>query len=495
MSENEYIKPQSGGQTKFLSSTAYEVLFGGAAGPGKSWALIIDALGLQYKNTKLGMAAIECPDYRAVLFRRKTTQFSKLLDEGKKYYPILGGELILKRTGDPGPSFNFPSGARIFICHMEQEDNKEDHQGQEYQYVGFDELTQFTITQYTYLFSRLRNTVPGLFTRIRATTNPTGSGLLWVKKRFIKSGNLELTPGKVYNFEPPESDIKDDPMGKLVEKKSTISKTRQFIPGKLDENKILSEYDPNYALNIKLMGKQYEEALLNGDWDAFGGDFFADFNGRLMKKDPFEIPQHWKLIGSLDPGWSSPCSFSLHASDENGIVYTLFTYYEAKISPQEHAQAIKKRIDEFPWTRGRMPNIIVSGTDAFAKKEKYAIEATERTVEDVFLREGLVLTPAKTDRILGWMAWKQLMRLNKWFYFDFYNDHLINELSSVESDERQPEDIKGRGNDPNVPDHALDQVRYGLMSLFKAPEAPKEEIPLARPFVNQINNKIDSASF
>lgn len=497
MTESKTIEftPQPGGQQRFLSKIYVdEVLYGGAAGPGKSWALVFDALGTQYIHTPLGKPAYQIPDYRAALFRRKTTQFSKLIDEGKKLYAPLGAELTYKRTGDPGPSFNFPSGARIFICHMESEDNKEDHQGIEYQYCGFDELTQFTVTQYMYLFSRLRSTVKHLNARMRATTNPTGSGLIWVKKRFVQNGSLELTPNKLYYFEPDrENDIEVNPTGKIVTNKTKYAKSRMFIPGLLYENKILMDADPFYELNIRSMGKQYEEALLEGNWDAFSGDFFSDFNKSKMEVEPFKIPDNWNLIGSLDPGWSSPCSFGLHAVSPEGEMYKLFTYYEREKSAQEHASAIAKRIDEFPFISKR-PSMIVSGSDAFAKKERYSIYSNEMTFSDVFTKAGLFLVPAKTDRVLGWWAWKQLMRNEKWKYFKGFNEQMVQEIIAAEADDKNVEDLKGRGNDNEVSDHALDETRYGIMAAFKGLMLEPQKAERIRGY-SEMLEQIDEATF
>ena len=487
MSNHIEITPQPGGQQRFLSKIFIdEVLYGGAAGPGKSWALVFDALGTQYLYTELGKPAYECSDYRAALFRRKTTQFSKLIDEGKKLYTPLGATLTYKRTGDPGPSFNFPSGARIFICHMEREENKEDHQGIEYQYVGFDELTQFTVTQYMYLFSRLRSTIPNLNSRMRATTNPTGSGLIWVKKRFIQNGTQKYKPNEKHYFEPDgEEKIEVNPSGKLVNKKTKYSKSRMFIPGLLYENQILMNADPYYELNIKAMGKQYEEALLKGNWDAFIGDFFSDFSKDLAV-EPFIIPETWYIIGSIDPGWSSPCSFGLHAISPEGQIIKLFTYYEREKSGAEHAADIKKRIEEFPFISKR-PGIIVAGHDAFAKKEKFSVYSHEMTWSDFFSKEGLFLTPAKTDRVLGWWTLKQIMRQGKWKYFKGYNDSLVEEIIAAQGDEKNPEDIKGRGNDPEVSDHALDETRYGIMAAFKG-YVPKKPEPVRVPDLIDFEN-------
>ena len=492
MANDSQVRPQAGGQQQFLAKIhVNEVLYGGAAGPGKSWALVYDALGTQYMHTPLGKPAYECSDYRAALFRRKTTQFANLLDEGRKLYIPLGAELVYGRRGDPGPSFNFDGemvsgqfytghkqGARIFICHMENEDNKYDHHGQQYQYAGFDELTQFTVTQYMFLFSRLRSVILYLNARMRATTNPVGSGLIWVKKRFIKTGGHVFKPGDVHWFvADPKREIEDNPTGILKDASEKNARSRMFIPGRLTENLILQESDPDYVLNIMQMGKKYERALKDGDWDAFGGDFFDDHVPAKMALEPFDIPAGWRLIGSLDPGWSSPCSFGLSASDYDGNIFRLFTYYVRDMSPQEHAVAIKKMIKSFRWTKGRWPDLIVSGRDAFARKDLHAINASERTFADVFQAEGFSLQPATTDRVLGWMAWRQLMRQMKWMYFKDYNNPLTEEISAAEHDEKNVEDIKGKGNDPKVSDHALDECRYGIMALYTPAEMISSKYP------------------
>jgi len=493
------ISPQPGGQWDYFRCDEYEVLFGGAAGPGKSWALVADALGLQFKNGPLGIAACFVPSYRAVLFRRKTTQFTKLIDEGKKYYTVepFNAEFIQGRRGDPGPSFNFPTsqkvsgkyytgaiyGARIFICHMEMENNKEDHQGQEYQFVGFDELTQFTLTQYLYLFSRLRSTVLNLTPRIRSTTNPTGIGLVWVKKRFITG----LNPREArYYIADPHKDIIDAPAGIEVQPDHPYGKSRMFIPGRLAENKVLTEADPGYEANIKAMGSKMERALLHGDWDAFGGDFFDDLTPAEggHQVSPFEIPDDWKLEGSLDPGWSSACSFGLNARDHNGKIYRLFTYYQREKSPDEHGKAVLDMIKNFQWTNGRMPSRIVSGHDAWQRKERWTSTPNELTWERIWRTMGLYLTRANTSRVNGWWTWKGIIRSKQWVYFDGYNDDLIEEMVAASHDDKFPEDISGRGNDGSVSDHTLDECRYSVMSLvkpIKAIEEPKKEIPFGIP--------------
>jgi hypothetical protein len=132
---------------------------------------------------------------------------------------------------------------------------------------------------------------------------------------------------------------------------------------------------------------------------------------------------------------------------------------------------------------GRKPSIIVSGTDAFAKKERFSVIAHENTFADVFEVEGLFLSPAYNSRKTGWWRWKSLFpsegKPPKYFIFEGLNEPLLAEMMSVTYDTKDPEDIKGKGNDPSISDHALDEQRYGIMAMFR-PESSKEAPTAAR---------------
>lgn len=480
MTKIRKIKPQPGGQENYFSRQETEVLFGGVAGPGKTWALVVDAGGFQFAGTDLHMPAIYHPDYRAVIFRRKTTELSKLIDEARSIYcnPPINAKFVIKRPGDPGPSINIPGGGRLFLCHLQHEDDKMNHHGLEYQFIGFDELTTFTLTQYLYMFHRLRSTIPGVWSRMRSTTNPVGPGLSWVKKRFIRMGKHYLDPYRRYYWiqDPSADDPYQNPQGLPATAHMPGAMSRIYIPGKLAENKYIQDLE-GYRNQIRAMGRKYSAALLESDWDVFSGDFFDDFGPR-HKVDPFQIPRTWRLLGSLDPGWSSPCSFGLSAVDPKGGIWRLFTYYTSRQSQSYHAEMIAERTRGFTYTDGRMPELVVSGHDAFRPESRKEFAASENYFEDDMKRHGFTMVKASTARIPGWWAWKDAIKRGMWHYFDGYNDALIDEITAAQHDEDDPEDILGRGNDNTVFDHALDECRYLVMAAYKA-ERPKVVDPFA----------------
>ena len=467
--ENVRLAPFDGGQTLYMESPEYEVLFGGETGPGKTAMLVLDAAGIQFQYSQLGKRAIDVESYRAVLFRLKTTQLAKLKDEGDKFFLPLGAEFVYGRHGDPGASYNFKSGARIFLCHLEDIKNVYDHDGQEYQYIGYDELTQFTIFKYLYPQSRLRSKVPHLFTRVRATAMPVGSGLWWVKKRFSVD-----EPYTVRYFTAGDENPELNPRGEEVDASHPDARGRVFIPGYLDENRVVNKGE--YRSNVKLLGKAFERAMLHHDWNAFSGDFFPEFDLDKEHIEPHEIPKEWELICSIDPGWSGICSAGLLARDFNGAIYRIATYYERNRNNQMNAKGVKAFWQHNKFTHGRMPSYFVAGRDAFAHKDRNAVIQSEATFADAFRAEGMNLLPAVTDRTNGWGTMRSLMP-DRFFVFKYFNTPFIDELVSLSHDDKNPNDIKGGGNDPDVKDHAVDDNRYGVMSIFQPEKRPEETRP------------------
>jgi hypothetical protein len=325
-----------------------------------------------------------------------------------------------------------------------------------------------SITQYLYLQSRMRSTIPGLNTRVRATAMPVGAGVIWVKKRF----RLDEPMVKRY-YVSGDLDPVQNPRGIEVERHALNARSRMFVPGYLEENLAVDKEE--YRSNVSQLGKKFVRAMLKNDWEAFSGDFFPDFDFTTELVDPFKIPKEWNLVLSIDPGWGGTCAATLLAQDFTKKVYLVGTYYGRGLRVPDNAAAIKKFWSENKWTDGREPELFPSGHDAWAKKDAKAIQADERTFSDIFYEYDMNLTKAIVDRYNGWGAMQALMP-NNFFVFKRENEPFLDEFVSAETDEKDVHDIKGKGNDPSVVDHALDACRYGIQSLDPVTEVTQRTL-------------------
>lgn len=228
-------------QATFLECDDFEVLYGGAAGGGKSDALLIDALCLQH-------GGVDNKNHRAVLFRRSFPELRDLIDRSLELYKAI----------DPGASYNqtdklwtFSSGAKVEFGYLQHDNDRLKYRGRAWNYIGFDELTLWpTSTCYLYLFSRCRSTDMTLPRYIRATTNPDGPGQKWVMERWgiQEDGKATCIP----------VDIVDEELGTIT------TMYRQFIPARLSENKHLG--GTGYREALLQLPPEERQALLMGLW-------------------------------------------------------------------------------------------------------------------------------------------------------------------------------------------------------------------------------------
>jgi predicted phage terminase large subunit-like protein len=221
-------------QAAFMLLANQEALYGGAAGGGKSAAIL--AAALQY---------VDRPGYDALILRRTFAQLSKpgaLLDMSHAW---LGQFKPQIRWNGSEHKWTFPSGATLSFGHMESENSKYDYQGASWHFVGCDELSQFTDTQYRYMFSRLRKSSDSdIPIRMRGASNPGGCGHEWVKLRFAIGKGLEQSkiPG------------------------------RAFVPARLEDNPGLNRQE--YEASLAELDPITRAQLLAGDWDVYEGGRF-----------------------------------------------------------------------------------------------------------------------------------------------------------------------------------------------------------------------------
>jgi len=262
------IEPQVGPQEAFLSTAADIAIYGGAAGGGKSYALLLEPIR-HYNNALFG----------GVIFRRNTVQVRNqggLWDESEKLYGPLRGH-----PREAYLEWIFPSGMTMKFSHLEHERTVLDWQGAQIPYIGFDELTHFTEQQFFYMMSRNRSTsgVPGY---IRATCNPDSDS--WVRKLIDwwigEDGFPVPERAGVLRWFIRQDDliIWADSREALIEQygKEQQPKSLTFIPSKVQDNKILMEKDPSYLSNLMALSRVDRERLKDGNWNvrASAGMFF-----------------------------------------------------------------------------------------------------------------------------------------------------------------------------------------------------------------------------
>lgn len=308
MSAARKIMPQPGPQTAFLSTTADIAIYGGAAGGGKSFALLLEILR-HYLN----------PLFTAIVFRRNTTHIRNpggLLDESKKLFALLGAtlrELDLLWT--------FPKGMRVKFAHLEYESTVLDYQGAQIPLIGFDELTHFTEQQFWYMLSRNRS-ASGVRSYIRATTNPDADS--WVAKLISwwidqETGYpIAARSGVIRWFVRVDNDLVwADTEKELKDRYPGLEpKSFTFIAASLDDNKILMRNDPGYRANLLAQGRVDRERLLKGNWKVrfsagsyFRREYFPVVD-RLNNVGIVRVVRYWDRAATKpteqtpDPDWT-----------------------------------------------------------------------------------------------------------------------------------------------------------------------------------------------
>lgn len=320
------LSPQDGAQRQFLASSADIVFYGGAAGGGKTWALIAEPL-----------RHIKRPGFTAVIFRRNATQIFNpggLWDEAFKLYPYFGGTPKLQRT-----EWVFPSGAYVRFGHLSEENTVYNWQGSQNCLICFDEITHFSESQFTYMLSRNRS-VCGVKPYIRATCNPDADS--WVKRYiswWINADNgypIKERSGIVRYIARIDNEVK---FAEKVEDLTSLygsdcmPKSITFIPASLYDNKILMEANPDYLANLKGLSKVERERLLYGNWKiqpTAGNNFRREW---VKVIEPEELPSKlhfvrgWDLAGtpvtpeSPDPDYTT--SVLMGKDNETGIIYVI----------------------------------------------------------------------------------------------------------------------------------------------------------------------------
>ena len=424
--EREIIfQPNDGPQTEFLAAMEQEVFYGGARGGGKSYAMLVDPLRYCHKQ-----------HHRALLLRRSMPELRDLISHSQRLYTrAFPGA----KWREQEKEWRFPSGARIEFGYAENLTDVLRYQGQSYTWIGIDELPQYpTPDIYNFLRSSLRSVDPEVPVFIRATGNPGNVGSTWVKNMFVDPA----TPNTPFTM-----DI-ETPVGMK-------SITRRFIPAKLQDNPYLMQTD-DYMIMLSSLPDIQKKQFLEGDWEAFEGSAFPEFNRAVHVIEPFEIPNNWVRFRSADWGYSSPACCLWFAIDFDNYLYVYRELYTQKITADIFARQVLQQ--EY----GEYMKYGVLDSSTWAKRGDVG-----PSIAETMIQEGCKWRPSDRSprsRING------KLEVHKRLYVDpdiqypgmfiFSNcTNLIRTLPLLPTDKNNPEDV-----DTHAEDHAYDALRYACMS-------------------------------
>ena len=458
-------------QVEFMSRPEDEVFYGGAAGGGKSDALVCEAL-----------RQIHHPRYKAILFRKTYKQLDDLIWKSRLYYPLASPKAKYNQSEHV---WTFPSGAKIYFGSMPHRDSRFDYQGRSYAFIGFDELTHFTQEEYTYLFSRNRADGAGLRSYIRATGNPGGIGHSWVKERFITPA-APMTPiSESHKIIYPDGH------------EETVVLKRIFVPSSVFDNKALMQNDPMYVQRLASMPEAEKNALLYGDWNSFSGmvfsewrddcEHYADRRGTHVI-NPFIIPKEWTVWRAMDWGFSRPFSVGWYAVDYDKRLYRIAEYYgctgEPNVGVKENPDVVARKIREIENT-----NINLKGRKIYGVADPAIFnDSGTESISTLMEREGVWFERGDNERLAGKMQIHYRLRFDDGvplLYVFNTCKNFIRTIPALVYSERHVEDVNTDGED-----HIYDELRYMCMMNPITPKpSAKEKIPDFDP-LNMYQDKV-----
>ena len=435
--------PNPGPQTDFLAASENEVLYGGAAGGGKTMALIADP-----------MRYFDNSNFNGIILRRSTDELREIVWKTQELYPqAFPGA----KWGEKKSQWTFPSGARIWLTYLDRPEDVLRYQGQAFSYIAFDELTQHpTPFAYLYMKSRLRTTDPTLPTFIRATTNPGGPGHSWVRKMYIDPAPAnqafaatDIETGKTLVY--PESH----------EKAGQPLFTRRFIPASLYDNPYLTA-DASYEANLLSLPEMQRRQLLEGDWDVADGAAFPEFKKADHVIEPFDIPNEWRRFRSCDYGYSSYSAVHWFAIDPS--YETLYCYRELYVSKHTGKDLGAAVLEA---ERGEPISYGVLDSSCWHNRGQLGPSIAEEMIA-----MGCRWRPSDRTagaRVAGKNQFHQRLKVDAETSLAgiiFFNTcrQIISDLPVIPSDPKGSDDIDPR----YATDHAYDSVRYGIMSRPRA---------------------------
>jgi hypothetical protein len=414
------------------------VLYGGAAGGGKSYAILADP-----------MRYISHPQFSGLIVRHTTEELRELIWKSQELYPkIIPGIVWSERK----MQWQHPNGGRLWMSYLDRDEDVLRYQGLSFVFVAFDELGQWsTPFAWNYMRSRLRSTATDLPVYMRATANPGGAGGQWVKKMFIDPAPAgqafwatDVETGEVLTY-PKGHSKEGQPLFK-----------RRFIPAKLSDNPYLAT-SGDYETMLLSLPEHQKRQLLYGDWDVAEGAAFPEFNRRIHVVEPYTIPSDWPRFRACDYGygsWSAVLWFAV-APDESLIIYR--ELYVTKVLAEDLAVMVLQA------EHGEKIRYGVLDSSTWHKRGDTGPSIAERMI-----MKGCRWRPSDRSagsRVSGKNEIHRRLQIDEFTEkprMVIFNNctQLIADLPSLPLDKANPEDIDTKVKN----DHSYDALRYGVMS-------------------------------
>ncbi len=416
--------------------------YGGSAGGGKTDTLLQIGLvaGLHYNKLNIGYFRREFPQLEgpggAIMRSRELMGHFAKYNEQKHRWTLPVTDSIMQ------------------FCHASHDSDVFNYQSQQFDILLIDEVTQFSKDMVKYLLTRNRATVEYESFRPFAAfgTNPGNVGHQYFKDEFVSIGPAEQVNTFVNEVGRPEKHI--------------------FIPSRLHDNEILVRRDPNYenrVANTELNKKM----LLEGSWDVFAGQAFAELSRAIHIIPDIPIEKHWQVFGAYDHGFNHPFSFGVYATNDDGEVYRIAERKGRLKRIDEIAQIMEEATKPF----GGLTRLsyIVAGHDCWSRQKDGGPTIAEKFLKT---KQHILLRKANIDRIQGsnqvrtYVAYKGKNSDGSdgepLFYFFESACKAYDTLASMIFDTNgpHPEDVLKRNADENGHggDDEYDEIRYGLMS-------------------------------
>lgn len=430
-------------QTLFHTTVADEKLYGGAAGGGKTAALVAEGVTL----------ALEHPGIPINFFRRtipelKSTILPELHKQCGQY--IAAGHMVwhgLDRR------FTLTNGSTIALNYLDNDNDVYRYQGAEMPVILVDELTQFPWAWIEYLKTRNRSSNPDWPIMFAAGSNPGGIGHGAVKARFI-----DIAPQETLYTDPETGE------------------TRIYIPAKVDDHP-LESFRESYSKKLNAISDpDLKRALRDGDWDVFAGQVFIEWRREKHVVEPFQVPDHWIRWKGYDHGYNTQAGCLWFTQDPQ--TKRKYVYRELYVS-QLGITALAQQIKMLESGERVAPNLADPAIWKGAGNQN-----TGDTVAAMFAKEGVHFTPANNDRLAGKAAWHEALKIapdglpNLQVFSSCVN--LIRTLPSLPYDKHRVEDV-----DTLAEDHLYDAGRYGLMSS----RAPVDASPYTPAWIKERQNQ------